>query len=272
MNQDLDRARAVAIDAALRAGAQIRAHIHFDKQVRHKGEIDLVTQVDIESERIITSRIREVFPDHDILAEEQSDGPYGAGSRARWIIDPLDGTTNFVHSIPHFAVSIALEVKGRLQLGVVYDPNRDELFEATRGRGAHLNGRPIRVTGVESLDKTVLGTGFPYDRHTYAHQYLPYLEAFMVRTQGIRRMGTASLDLAYVACGRLDGFWEFKLKPWDIAAGIVLVEEAGGRVSDRSGAPPALDGRNIVAAREDLLEAMLEVIRTLPDPLAHECL
>ncbi len=260
-----DEARGVAIEAALLAGAHIRAAHHGVKRVTHKGSVDLVTQVDVEAEQIIVGRIRAAFPDHDILAEEAEESPQPTGA-PRCIVDPLDGTTNFVHGVPHVAVSIGLEVAGRLEVGVVYDPHRDELFDAAHGDGARMNGRPIHVAEPVPLTEALLATGFPYDRGRYAPLYLAYVEAFMVAGQGIRRMGAAALDLAWIAAGRYNGFWEFKLKPWDIAAGIVLVTEAGGRVSSRDGSPVRLDGGAIVAGHPDLVEQMLPIMRALPDP------
>ena len=260
------RAREVAIEAALLAGSHIRAAHHRAKRVTHKGAVDLVTQVDVEAEGIIVERIRGAFPDHDILAEEAARGEPRVAP-ARWIVDPLDGTTNFVHGVPHVAVSIGLEVAGRLELGVVYDPHRDELFEALRGAGARLNGRTIRVAEPVPLREALLATGFPYDRGRFASIYLAYVEAFMVAAQGIRRMGAAALDLAWIAAGRYNGFWEFKLKPWDIAAGIVLVSEAGGRTSSRAGTEVRLDGGEIVAGHPEVVAQMLPVMAELPDPL-----
>ncbi len=266
VSQEVEKAREVAIDAAWQAGVYIRAHHHQAKQVTHKGAVDLVTQVDLEAERRIVSRIHATFPGHAIQAEETRDGSTGDGT-IRWIVDPLDGTTNFVHGVPHVAVSIALEVEGELVLGVIYDPHRDELFEATRGRGTRLNGRPVRVADPVPLSEAILATGFPYDRRTHAPTYLAYVEAFLVRAQGVRRMGAAALDLAWVACGRYNGFWEFKLKPWDIAAGIVLVEEAGGCARDRQGNPVRLDGGEIVAGHPEVVAVMRPVMAGLPDPL-----
>ncbi len=260
-----EEARDVAIDAALQAGAYIRAQYHQARRVTHKGVVDLVTQVDVEAERLIVSRLRASFPDHGILAEE-SPGAF-AMAPARWIVDPLDGTTNFVHGVPHVAVSIGLEVSGRLEVGVIYDPHRDELFVAARGEGAYLNGRRIRVAQPVPLAEALLATGFPYDRRVHAAAYLAHVQAFMEHGQGIRRMGAAALDLAWVACGRYNGFWEFKLKPWDIAAGIVLVEEAGGVVSRRDGNAVRLDGGEIVAGHADVVAQMLPVMVALPDPL-----
>ncbi len=260
-----DRARDAAIDAALLAGAHIRAAYHRAKQVTHKGVVDLVTEVDVEAQGIIVSRIRAAYPEDAILAEEAGAEAGGTGA-ARWIVDPLDGTTNFVHGVPHVAVSIAREVGGHLTVGVVYDPHRDELFEAVRGRGARVNGRPIHVAGPTPLREALLATGFPYDRGRYAARYLAYVEAFMVAAQGIRRMGAAALDLAWIAAGRYNGFWEFKLKPWDIAAGVLLVTEAGGRVTNRAGTDLKLDGGEIVAGHPDLVEQMLPIMRRLPDP------
>lgn len=224
-----------AEDAATAAGEVIRRSWHRGREIRHKSAIDLVTPADLESERAIVALLRERFPSHPILAEERAaiagEGPY------RWIIDPLDGTTNFAHGYPQVSVSIALEHEGRIVLGFVYDPLREERFCALEGSGAYLNGSAIRVSPVPSLNASLLGTGFPYDRRDFPDFYLAFFKRFMVSSQGIRRTGSAALDLCYVACGRLDGFWEWKLHPWDTAAGSLIVREAGGSVTDFSGSP-----------------------------------
>jgi len=203
----------VAWDAANNAGEIIRQNWQRPKTIDYKGAIDLVTSVDRESEWTIVDVIRRNFPDHSILAEEETD-VRGAQNQYRWIIDPLDGTTNFAHGYPQFCVSIALEHNGEVIVGIVYDPIRDECFKAALGQGSTLNDRRIRTSTAEELDKSLLATGFPYGRRDFADFYLTYFKAFMTRSQGIRRGGSAALDLCYVACGRLDGFWELKLKPW----------------------------------------------------------
>jgi myo-inositol-1(or 4)-monophosphatase len=237
----------VASEAAMVAGTLIREHWQRPKTIGYKGAIDLVTSVDWESERRIVEVLRNYFPNHSILAEEETDW-VGAEGNFRWIIDPLDGTTNFAHSYPQFCVSIALECGDEVILGLVYDPLRDECFKAVKDEGATLNGRPIRVSDVKELDKALLATGFPYDQREEADFYLSFFKAFMTRSQGIRRNGSAALDLCYVACGRIDGFWEMKLRPWDTAAGTLIVEEAGGRLSDLAGNEFSIRGKETLAS------------------------
>ena len=224
----------VAWEAASLAGSLMRAQWQAPKIIDYKGAIDLVTSVDRECERRIVDVLRRHFPTHSILAEEETD-QVGTEDRHRWIIDPLDGTTNFAHGYPQFSVSIAMECDDEVILGLVYDPLRDECFKAVRGEGATLNGSSIQVSAVKELDKALLATGFPYDRRGKADFYLSFFKEFMTRSQGIRRNGSAALDLCYVACGRIDGFWELQLRPWDTAAGSLIVTEAGGKLSDFSG-------------------------------------
>lgn len=258
------QARDVAVQAALRAGAQLRAYLHRDKQVQWKGEVDLVTQADLESQALVLNTLLAAYPEHAILAEESVEKSLqDRKSPWRWIIDPLDGTTNFVHSMPHFCVSIALEEAGELVVGVVYDPMRDELFEAVRGHGARVNGRPLQVGGCTTLDRALVVTGFPYDRRVNAHRYVPYVEAFLRVTQGVRRLGAAALDFAWVAAGRLDAYWEFKLKPWDAAAGVVLVREAGGQVTGHDDQSMSLDSRLFIASNPHLMPAMRQIIHAV---------
>jgi myo-inositol-1(or 4)-monophosphatase len=247
--------RKVARAAAQAAGEILRANWRLPKAIGYKGAIDLVTSADRDSERKIIEVIRHSFPDHSILAEEESD-IQSAQSEYRWIVDPLDGTTNFAHGYAQFCVSIALEQSGRVIFGLVYDPLRDECFEAALGQGATLNGAALRVSTVSELDKALLATGFPYDRRDFADFYLGYFKEFMIRCQGIRRAGSAALDLCYVACGRFDGFWELKLKPWDIAAGALIVAEAGGTLSDFSGEPFSINGRETLASNGLIHEEM----------------
>jgi myo-inositol-1(or 4)-monophosphatase len=245
----------VAHVAAARAGALLRARYRQPHRVVHKGEVDVVTESDREAERLIIETLTAAFPAHGIVAEES---PAREGrDEHRWYVDPLDGTTNFAHGHPHFAVSIALERRGELILGLVYDPVREELFTAMQGGGARLNGAPIAVSAVASLDDALVGTGFPYDRRQHADFYLAFFGAAMRRTQGLRRAGSAALDLCYVACGRLDAFWEWKLRPWDIAAGRLIVEEAGGRVSDFAGDAHRLDGDATAASNGCVHDALL---------------
>ncbi|MGH7814937.1 MAG: inositol monophosphatase family protein [Candidatus Binataceae bacterium] len=261
-----DEIEPIALRAARAAG---RIHL---RRLRHitigskSTPIDLVTEADREAEAAIIRIIRRAFPDHAILAEE-SGASAGANARTnsgtnsnRWIIDPLDGTTNFAHGYSPFCVSIAYEHRGIVRLGVVHDAVRKETFVAIRGRGARLNGSPIRVSRIGSLDSALLGTGFPYDCRERRRYYLCFWEEFMKHAQGIRRLGAAALDLAYVAAGRIDGFWEFGLKPWDVAAGALLVREAGGRVTNMDGAALDLAGGNLIATNGRLHNSMIAAI------------
>jgi myo-inositol-1(or 4)-monophosphatase len=234
MSDEAMRFLSAAWEAASTAGTLVRECWQQPKEIQYKNPIDLVTSVDRESEQRIVEVLHRAFPGHSILAEEETEVT-GSQSSYRWIIDPLDGTTNFAHSYPHFAISIALELEGEVFLGLVYDPLREECFRAIKERGATLNGSRIRISATRELDKSLLATGFPYDRRDRPDDYLEFFTAFLVRTQGIRRNGSAALDLCYVACGRLDGFWEAKLHPWDTAAGSLMVREAGGTLSDFSG-------------------------------------
>jgi myo-inositol-1(or 4)-monophosphatase len=260
-------ARELAIAAAKDAGAVLRERLTRPRDVQFKGTVDLVTDADRASETLIAGRIRETFPDHRLVGEEGARGAEGSDRPRQaaeevpfgWLVDPLDGTTNFAHGYPHFAVAIALERAGRVVLGVVYDPMRDELFVAERGGGASLNGVPLRVTEEDDLIRSLLATGFTYDLSRRAENDALW-DAFNNRVQGVRRDGSAALNLAYVASGRLDGFWERPLGPWDIAAGALLVEEAGGRVSGYDGGPFSPYAREVVASNGPLHPALLAVI------------
>jgi len=258
IEENTETFRQIARAGAQAAGAILRDNWRRPKAIVYKSAIDLVTSADRDSERKIIEVIRHGFPDHSILAEEESD-IQNAQSEYRWIVDPLDGTTNFAHGYPQFCVSIALEQSGRVIFGLVYDPIRDECFEAALGQGATLNGEALCVSTVSELDKALLATGFPYDRREFADSYLGYFKEFMIRCQGIRRAGSAALDLCYVACGRFDGFWELQLKPWDIAAGALIVAEAGGRLSDFSGKPFSIHGRETLASNRLIHEEMVQI-------------
>lgn len=262
MSSDIVNFLAVAWEAANAAGALIRENWQRPAEIKYKGPIDLVTSVDRDSERCIVDILRRNFPRHSILAEEQTELA-GEQKGYRWIVDPLDGTTNFAHGYPHFCVSIALEVDGDVLLGLVYDPIKRECFRAVKGQPATLNGAAIRVSDVNELDKSLLATGFPYDRREKADEYLAFFKAFMTRSQGIRRNGSAALDLCYVACGRVDGFWEFKLRPWDIAAGALIVVQAGGRLSDFSGNPFSIWGNETLATNAAIHEETVAVAKAL---------
>ena len=252
----------IALDAASAAGEIIRAKWQQPLVIDYKGAIDLVTSVDRESQRKIVEVIRRDCADHSILAEEEIDFK-GRESEYRWVIDPLDGTTNFAHGYPQVSVSVALEHKGQVCLGLVYDPLRRECFSALKGGGAMLNGAPIRTSIVNELDKALLATGFPYDRREHADFYLSFFKAFLTRCQGVRRAGSAALDLCYLACGRIDGFWELKLKPWDIAAAALIVAEAGGKLSDFAGGEFSMWGNETLASNGSIHHEMVAVTNPL---------
>ena len=250
----------IAIRAARSAGNVIIRNLgKLDSLTVHtKNRNDFVSEVDTQAEQEIIFILRKAFPDHGILAEESG---HHEGDEYQWIIDPLDGTTNFLHGFPQFAVSIALRHKGRLEQGVVYDPLRQELFTATRGAGAQLNDRRIRVTNRKELDGALLGTGFPFKSQQHLDTYLDMFRALFPQTAGVRRAGSAALDLAYVASGRLDGFWEIGLNIWDMAAGILLIQEAGGLSGDFTGGHDFLSNGNLVAANPKLFAEILKTIR-----------
>jgi myo-inositol-1(or 4)-monophosphatase len=253
---------ATAIDAVRRAGALQKAALGGTFQIQKKGAIDLVTEVDLACERMIRELIAERHPGHDVLAEEFG-GPVGVDrSRYCWIVDPLDGTTNFAHGLPIFCCTVALEVDGRLEVGAVYDPTRDELFTAARGRGAHLNGVPMRVSRTGALIDALLVTGFPYAVQEKMTELAGLFAAFLGEARAVRRLGSAALDICYVAAGRMDGFWEEGLNAWDIAAGVLLVEEAGGRVTSLDGGPFELRTGRIVASNAVIHDHMVGVVRT----------
>jgi len=250
----------IAVRAARSAGNVIIRNLGKLESltIHSKDRNDFVTEVDQKAEREIIGILRKAFPDHGILAEESG---LSEGNDFQWIIDPLDGTTNFLHGFPQFAVSIALRHKGRMEQGVIYDPLRQELFTATRGAGAMLNDRRIRVAKRDSLEGALLGTGFPFKAQQHLDAYLDMFRALFPRTAGIRRPGSAALDLAYVAAGRLDGFWEIGLNIWDMAAGVLLIQEAGGLSSDFVGGHNYLESGNIVAGNPKIFADMLKTIR-----------
>ncbi len=256
--ESLRTMRALAVEAAREAGALLRRRFGRAQRVTYKGAVNLVTESDHLAEDLLVRRIRRVFPDHAILTEERPE--LATGSPYRWILDPLDGTTNYAHGYPCFAISIALEARGRIVLGVVYDPLREELFLAEQGRGAMCNGRRLRVSGERQLARALLVTGFAYDVRESPDNNLDHFARFTLEAQGVRRTGSAALDLCYVAAGRFDGFWEMKLQPWDTAAGMLLVREAGGRVTDFEGKPFYLESKRIVASNGRIHRAMLEVL------------
>ena len=249
----------IAIRAARSAGALIVRQLErVDAlSVTAKGRNDFVTEVDQRAEQIIIDTIHKAYPGHGILAEESGQR---SGDDYIWIIDPLDGTTNFLHSFPHFAVSIAVEHRAQIVHGVIFDPIRQELFTASRGDGAQLDNRKIRVSSKSNLDNALLGTGFPFRELSDVDGYLSMLKAFIPNCAGIRRAGSAALDLAYVAAGRLDGFWELGLQRWDIAAGALIIHEAGGFVSDPAGGESYLESGDIVAANPKIAKKMLQTL------------
>lgn len=253
----------IMIKAARRASQIInRASNDLEHlKITTKQHSDFVTEVDKAAEAAIIEVVREAYPDYGILAEESglAEGE-GAGSEYQWIIDPLDGTTNFIHGYPQYSISIALSYKGQINQALVYDTIRNEMFTASKGGGAFLNERRIRVSKCLKLEDALIGTGFPFRVFDHSKAYMNTFKEFTERTSGIRRMGSAALDLSYVACGRLDGFWEFGLQPWDMAAGCLLISEAGGLISDLSGGENYLTTGNLVAGSPRVFSQMLQVV------------
>jgi myo-inositol-1(or 4)-monophosphatase len=245
------------LEALARAGKILLSNFGKEQKITKKDVFNLVTEIDKASEKAIVGLILQRFPGHSILAEESA---AIAGSGCRWIIDPIDGTTNFAHGFPIVSVSIGFERDGRLEMGGVLDPFRKELFFAERGKGAVLNGRRIHVSGTKTLEDSLLATGFPYDRHKNPDDYLAMLRVFLTRIQGIRRGGSAAIDLCYVACGRFDGYYEMKLSPWDKAAGMMIVEEAGGKLTDFAGSPLRLAGAQNLATNGLIHREMLKAL------------
>lgn len=256
---------ATAVEIVLRAGEIQLSRRESGFQIDKKGTIDLVTEVDLECEKMCRALLAERFPHHDILAEELSSGPgQPRTSRYRWVFDPLDGTTNYAHGLPVFCASLALEIDGRAEVGAIYDPTRKELFTGERGQGAFVNGTRLRVSETRSLLDALLVTGFPYDVHEKLVPLLAMFGAFLGEARAVRRLGSAALDLCYVAAGRFDGFWEQTLKPWDVAAGALIVEEAGGRITGMDGSQFDPAAAHLVASNGQIHEAMLGVIRRAP--------
>lgn len=254
---------ATAAEVVLRAGALQRAHFGHDVRVTKKGHIDLVTQVDVEVETMFREMIGERFPDHAVLAEELGDQDDSVSTATHcWVFDPIDGTVNYAHELPIFCASLALEIEGEPAVAAIYDPMREELFTAERGSGARLNGVPLRVSTADTLVDAMLCTGFPYDVHETVDEVVGLFGAFVSEAQAVRRLGSAALDLCYVAAGRFDGFWEQRLHPWDMAAGALLVEEAGGQVTAMNGDAFSSRIGSIVASNGHVHDAMLATIRT----------
>jgi myo-inositol-1(or 4)-monophosphatase len=252
---------ATAVEIVLRAGEIQMSRRESGFNINKKGTIDLVTEVDLECERMCRAVLAERFPDHDILAEELSSGPNQAAvSRYRWVFDPLDGTTNYAHGLPVFCASLALEIDGQAVAGAVYDPTRKELFTGERNAGAFLNGTRLQVSRTDTLLDALLVTGFPYDVHQKLRSLIEMFSAFLGQARAVRRLGSAALDLCYVAAGRFDGFWEQSLRPWDVSAGALIVEEAGGRITGMDGTRFDPAAAHLVASNGRLHEAMLRVI------------
>ncbi len=248
-----------AINLARDAGNFLKEKFNSKHEVHYKGEINLVTEADKMSEDLIIAAINSSFPDHGILSEESP--AQNSQAMLRWIIDPLDGTTNYAHGYPVFCVSIALENEGVIVLGVIYDPLREDMFVAVRGSGAYLNGKKLKVSPTATLSRSLLATGFPYDIRMSKDNNLNYFNLMAVEAQAIRRAGAAALDIAYLAAGRFDGFWELKLMPWDVAAGCLMVEESGGVISDMSGGQWDISSPNVLVSNGLIHEQMISVFK-----------
>ena len=248
-----------AVEAVVRAGDMQLARFGSALKIDKKGAIDLVTEVDVAIERMFRALIAGRFPDHAILAEELG-GAAAAPAGPCWVFDPIDGTTNFAHGLPIFCSTVALEIDGVAEIAAVYDPTRRELFTAERGSGARLNGRPLRVSSADDLVEAMLVTGCPYDVHARVEEIVGLFAEFVGCARAVRRLGSAAIDLCYVAAGRMDGFWEADLKPWDIAGGSLIVAEAGGRVTSLTGAPFTSRGGSVLATNGRLHDAMLRIV------------
>lgn len=257
----MDEYEKFMVSVAREAGLFLKENLHRERVIDYKGEINIVTDADRISEQMILSRIYQNYPQHDILTEESE--KKRIGSDFRWIIDPLDGTTNYAHHYPVFCVSLALEFKDQIYLGVIYNPMLDEMFVARRGEGAFLNGTRISVSDTKELRQSLLATGFPYDIREDKNNNMNYFRGMAMHAQAIRRAGSACLDMAYVAAGRFDGFWELKLNPWDTAAGWLLVTEAGGCVSDLYGGPYTFQSPHVLATNGRIHRAMIDVFRKI---------
>jgi len=253
-----------AVSAAKESGLFLKSNLHERHSIQYKGEINIVTDADRKSEEMILTRISREFPAHDILSEESD--ARDSGAEFRWIIDPLDGTTNYAHGFPVFCVSIALQKKRETIVGCVFNPMLDEMFTVEAGCGAFLNGEKIRVSSVVDFSKSFLATGFPYDLRTNRNNNMNYFTALAKRTLAVRRAGSAALDLAYTAAGRFDGFWELKLHPWDTAAGMLMVQEAGGKVSDICGGQYTLESDSIAASNALIHDELIRQLSGI-DPI-----
>jgi len=249
----------IALKAVKEGGAILMEYLGKVQSIDYKGEINLVTEVDRRSEEVVMGIIKDSYPDHRILAEETGDS--GESSSFKWIIDPLDGTTNYAHGYPCFCISLAIEHEGEVIYATVYDPVREELFTAEKGKGAYLNGKAIKVSSTQQLNQSLLCTGFPYDVRNDLNSNILHFRNFLLKTQAVRRDGSAALDLCYTATGRFDGFWEQKLFPWDVAAGSLLVTEAGGNLSNFKGENFSIYDKEIVASNGIIHNQMIEVLR-----------
>lgn len=258
--------KSTLLSALKRAGKTLLLSIFKRGGFSKKTELSIVTETDTLCEKIVIDIIKKDFPDHSILSEES---PAISGTTSRWIIDPIDGTTNFAHTYPVSCVSIAFEKEDSVTMGGVFDPFRNELFFAEQGKGAFLNGAKISVSKTSSINDSLIATGFPYDRRERADEYLAVLKSFMMKAQGLRRSGSAALDLCYVACGRFDGFWELNLAPWDKAAAMLIISEAGGTLSDFSGNTLTLHGKQNVASNLLIQNEMLEILKPFKDLCAN---
>jgi myo-inositol-1(or 4)-monophosphatase len=251
----------IAIEAALEAGKYLKENVGKIRYIERKAgqETNLVTEIDKKAEEMIIGKIKNKFPSHDFLCEES--GSAEIQSEYRWIIDPLDGTVNYTHGLPIFCVSIGLEYNGKIVLGVVYDPSLDELFTAEKGKGAWLNKQPLQVSKISTLIESIVVTGFPYTINKNPEPDITHFRNFVIEAQAVRRLGSAALDLSYVACGRFDGFWEGSLNPWDMAAGVLLVTEAGGHWTDYLGAPSSVYNKQMLATNGLVHEQMIKVLK-----------
>jgi myo-inositol-1(or 4)-monophosphatase len=257
---NVDECIELGLTAIREAGNLLRERSRTEFAVSHKGVVNLVTEVDLAAEELIVGRIRKAYPDHAILAEEKHHD--SSDHTVKWIIDPLDGTTNYAHGYPAYSVSIGLEIAGEVEWGAVLDPVRNDLYTARRGHGAWCNGHSLGISTVRSLDGSLLATGFPYDIRTSSLNNLTNFCAFAMRTQGIRRSGSAAIDLCHVAAGRLDGFWELKLNPWDVAAGYLMIREAGGVVTNFRGQAGSIYEREVIASNGLIHQEMIAVLET----------
>ena len=261
---EIQRLFETALSAALSAGELLLSRVNSELNTKYKGRVNLVTSADQDAEQLIIDIIRDSFPAHQILAEERP--AVATASEYRWIIDPLDGTTNYVHGLPFYAVSIALEWRGRIIVGVVNIPALHEVFTAIRGQGAYLNKKSILVSTTTQLNNALLATGFPYEQETHFHLNFELFKAFYQKCQGIRRAGSAAIDLCYVACGRFDGFWEYALNPWDVAAGSLIVTEASGKVTNIDRTPFRVDARQILATNGRIMDEMYSIFEQFSLP------